>query len=61
MVAAIMVTARSDNIFTGACSPKMGTIDIGDPERGDPEDAGSTSRGSEHQAIFGELPTDFPE
>jgi hypothetical protein len=34
MVAAIMVTARSDNIFTGACSPKMGTIDIGDPERG---------------------------
>src|SRR6516165_9565943 len=45
IVAAIMVTARSDNIFTGACSPKMGTIDIGDPERGDPEDAGSTSRG----------------
>jgi hypothetical protein len=45
MVAAIMVTARSDNIFTGACSPKMGTIDIGDPERGDPEDAGSTRRG----------------
>jgi hypothetical protein len=56
-----MVTARSDNIFTGACSPKMGTIDIGDPERGDPEDAGSTSRGSVHQAIFGELPTDFRE
>src|SRR5580704_6886211 len=45
MVAAIMVTARSDNIFTGACSPKMDTIDIGDREHGDPDDAGSTRRG----------------
>jgi len=35
----------------------MGTIDIGDPERGDPEDGGSTrARDPEQQAIFGELP-----
>jgi hypothetical protein len=45
MEAAITVTAWSDNIFTGTCSPKMGTIDIGDPDDGDPEDAGSTRRG----------------
>jgi hypothetical protein len=45
MAAAIMVTARSDNIFTGTCSPKMGTIDVGDPEDGDPDDGGSARLG----------------
>jgi hypothetical protein len=44
MAAAIMVTARSDIIFTGTCSPKMDTIDIGNRE-GDPDDAGPTKHG----------------
>jgi hypothetical protein len=62
MEAAITVTARSDDIFTGTCSPKMGTIDVGDPEDGDPEDARiHKARDPEHQAICGELPTDFQE
>jgi hypothetical protein len=38
MVAAIMVTARSDVIFTGTCSPKMDTIDTGGREDGDAEE-----------------------
>jgi hypothetical protein len=60
MEAAIKVTARSDNIFTGTCSPKMGTIDIGDPEDGDPEDAGSTRAGSRTPSDVRRVADGFP-
>jgi hypothetical protein len=40
----------------------MGTIDIGDHEDGDPEDARIlTAWDPEHQAICGELPTSYEE
>jgi hypothetical protein len=56
-----MVTARSDNIFTGACSPKKGTIYIGIADAAIPKTLDPRGTDPEHQAIYGELPTELRE